>query len=112
MSEIGPGSGEGGDATPVSPSEVKTVEQRKKILADSIQREVIQGSRVESQSEFQAVLVHGERPNHVLHAIITFFTCGLWGIVWIVIALTGGERRTMIVVDDYGNALIQRLGKK
>jgi hypothetical protein len=87
----------------------KTDEQRKKVLADAIQREVVQGARVESQSEFQAVTVLGHRPNHTLHAIITFFTCGLWGIVWIVIALTGGEKRTMITVDDYGTPLVQRL---
>jgi hypothetical protein len=87
----------------------KTDEQRKRVLADSIQREVVQGGRVESQSEFQAVIVYGHRPNHTLHAIVTLFTCGLWGIVWIVIALTGGEKRKMITVDDYGNPLVQQL---
>lgn len=87
----------------------KTEEQRKKALAEAIQREVVQGGRVESQSDFQAVLVRGQRPNHTLHAIITIFSCGLWGIVWIIVALTGGEKRTMITVDDYGNSLHQRL---
>ncbi len=28
-----------------------------------------------------------EMPNHLLHFIITFFTCGLWGFVWFVLWL-------------------------
>jgi hypothetical protein len=87
-------------------------DQRRKLLAEAIQREVVQGARVQSQSEFQAVMVKGERPNHTLHAIITFFTCGLWGFVWIVIALTGGEKRTMVTVDEWGNSMVQNLGKQ
>ena len=26
------------------------------------------------------------KPNHVLHAILTIFTCFLWGIVWIMLS--------------------------
>lgn len=29
-------------------------------------------------------LYRREEPNHILHAIITLFTCGLWAVVWIV----------------------------
>jgi hypothetical protein len=45
----------------------------------------------------------------VLHLIITLFTCGLWAIVWIVLALTQGEKRHMVVVDEYGNVQMERL---
>lgn len=32
--------------------------------------------------------------NHVLHLLLTVFTCGLWGIVWLFIAIgAGGGRR-------------------
>ena len=36
----------------------------------------------------------GTTPNHVLHLILTIFTAGLWGIVWILIAAgkIGGYR--------------------
>jgi hypothetical protein len=112
MSEIGDGGNQRSEPSDSVVESKKSPDERKKLLAESIQREVVQGARVESQSEFQAVMVKGERPNHTLHAIITLFTCGLWGIVWIVIGLTGGERRTMVVVDEYGNALVQNLGKK
>jgi len=33
------------------------------------------------------VLARAETPNHVLHAILTLFMCGLWGIVWIIICV-------------------------
>jgi hypothetical protein len=29
--------------------------------------------------------------NHVLHFLITFFTCGLWAIVWIILAVGAGS---------------------
>lgn len=89
----------------------KSADERKALLARQIQGASARGLRVESQSEFQAVLVQGQPINHVLHAIITFFTCGLWGIVWIILALTGGEKREMTVVDEFGNVQVQRLGK-
>jgi hypothetical protein len=36
---------------------------------------VTQGGRVESQSDFDAVIANGKEVNHVLHAILTVFTC-------------------------------------
>lgn len=33
------------------------------------------------------VLATRAKPNHLLHFIITFFTCGLWGLVWIFIVI-------------------------
>lgn len=86
-------------------------DERKAMLAQQVQQAVGRGLRIESQSDFQAVLVEGKPVNHTLHAILTIFTCLLWGIVWAVIAGTGGERREMIVVDEFGNVQHQKLGK-
>jgi len=37
------------------------------------------------------VLARRPATNHILHFLITFFTCGLWGLVWLALALkTGG----------------------
>lgn len=85
--------------------------ERKAILAQQVQSAAARGRRVESQSDFQAILVEGKPINHTLHAILTIFTCLVWGIVWAVIAATGGESREMIVVDEFGNVQYQRLGK-
>lgn len=89
----------------------RSSDERKALLAQQLQSASARGLRIESQSEFQAVMVEGQPVNHVLHAIITIFSCGLWGIVWIILAITGGEKREMVVVDEFGNVQLQKLGK-
>jgi pyruvate/2-oxoglutarate dehydrogenase complex dihydrolipoamide acyltransferase (E2) component len=89
----------------------RTADERKVILSQQLQTAAARGLRIESQSDFQAVLVEGKPVNHTLHAILTIFTCLLWGIVWAIIAGTGGESRQMVVVDEFGNVLWQKLGK-
>ncbi len=32
-------------------------------------------------------LAVGTKPNHILHLFLTIFTMGLWGIVWILLAV-------------------------
>ena len=97
--------------SPISeePSSRKTSEERRVILARTLQSQIVQGGRIESQSDFQAVVVTGQRINHVLHLILTLVTFGLWGIVWIVMAFIGGEKRSVVSVDEFGNPLVQRL---
>lgn len=82
-------------------------QQRRAALAQAVAQSVASGGRVESQSDFQAIIVYGQRVNHTLHAILTIFTCLLWGIVWIIVATTGGEKRSVLMVDEYGNILRQ-----
>jgi len=89
----------------------RSADERKVILAQQLQTAAARGLRIESQSDFQAVLVEGKPVNHVLHAILTIFTCLLWGIVWAIIAGTGGETRQMVMVDEFGNVVWQNLGK-
>ena len=57
------------------------------------------------------MLVEGKPINHTLHAILTIFTCLIWGIVWAIIAATGGEKRHQLIVDEFGNVHWQNLGK-
>ncbi|GAA4527119.1 hypothetical protein GCM10023174_14180 [Chelativorans composti] len=33
------------------------------------------------------VLAQGVKPNHLLHLLLTIFTGGLWGIVWLIITV-------------------------
>jgi len=60
------------------------------------------GWRVESQADFQVVLVKGHRPNHVLHLILSIVTLGLWLIVWLIVALVSKERRMVLTVNEAG----------
>ena len=87
----------------------KSVDERKQILSRQIGSLLTQGRRVESQSDFQAVLLRGHAVNHVLHLIITLVTLGLWVIVWIALVALGGEKRELVQVDEWGNPTIARL---
>ena len=87
----------------------KSSDERKQALARTLQSEVAGGARIESQSDYQAVLVKGHRVNHVLHLILTLVTLGIWAIVWLALAIVGGEKRRMASVDEYGNVSVQRL---
>ncbi|MCX2934053.1 hypothetical protein ORI20_27680 [Mycobacterium sp. CVI_P3] len=61
--------------------------------------------RVESQTPFQAVLVYGNDPNHVVWALLSIFTCGLLVIGWIIAAATQRETRRTLSVDPYGQVI-------
>ena len=52
---------------------------------------------------------YGKPVNHVLHAILTVLLLGLWLIVWIALIITGGEKRTIITVDEYGRIYLRPL---
>jgi hypothetical protein len=72
-------------------------DERKEALGRALQRQVSLGARVESQNDYQAILVTGHRPNHVLRLV----TLGFWG----------REHRTSVSVDESGNTNIQKLSR-
>lgn len=78
-------------------------------MAHHIAAAVGAGRRVESQSDYQAVLVRGHRPNHVLHLILSVVTFGLWVPVWLGVTVFGGEKRELLSVDEFGNCTVARL---
>jgi len=92
------------DPTPhVTPPSRIEAEQRKAILAQAVAENVtLHRARVESQTDFQAVLVRGHRINHLLHLILTLLTCGVWVVVWVAMFAFAGEKRFSIRVDEYG----------
>jgi hypothetical protein len=99
-------------APPIEPeaaSVKKSPDERKELLARLVTAQVADGARVESQSDYQAVLVRGHRLNNTLHLILTIVTAGLWGIVWLLLAIFTGEKRSVASVDEWGNSSIQRL---
>ncbi len=57
-----------------------------------------------------AVLVYGRQVNHILHFLLGFVTFFLWWLVWLFLAITGGEKRRVVTVDEYGNILEQGQG--
>jgi hypothetical protein len=95
-------------AAPVQSSR-KDSEQRRELLARTVAGQVAGGARVESQSDHQAVVVKGKPVNHVLHLILTLVTFTIWGWVWVALAIFGGEKRSMVTVDEYGNVAVQKV---
>lgn len=96
-------------AAPELAIEVKSAAERKQLLARTIQTQVVQGARVESQNDFSAVLVKGHRPNHAMHAVISLLTFGIWLLGWALVAGLGGEKRSVATVDEYGNVTVQQV---
>lgn len=76
-------------------------------LQAQVQSYVSQGWRIESQSATQAAILRGERPNHVLHLLLSACTFGLWGIfVWLPIILFGGTKRRVLTIDELGQITV------
>jgi hypothetical protein len=91
------------------PSLEKSLDERKAALDSDLATYGAQGWRIESRSEFQATIVKGDRPNTVLHLILTIITLGLWAIVWILLAIFRGEKRQLVTVDDFGNIVATKI---
>jgi hypothetical protein len=77
--------------------------ERASILENNLVQATGQGGHVETRSATEAVVVYGRPVNHVLHLLLSVFTCGLWVPVWLLVTATGGQRRATICVDPDGN---------
>lgn len=85
-------------------------DRRKEAMGRAVAAQLAQGGRrVESQTDYNAVLVSGKPVNHILHIILSVLTLGAWLIVWGILVVTGGEKREMVTVDEYGNTSVQKL---
>ena len=90
----------------------KSSDERKRVLSQQVRSMVTAGGRIESQTDFETVIATGTDVNHTLHAILTVFTCLLWGLPWAVISATGGVKRRLVTVDEFGTVVVQRITTK
>lgn len=72
---------------------------------------VAKGWGIESQGQYHAVIVQGERVNHLLHLILSIITVGLWIIVWLIV-ISGGQERMMIYVDEQGEVSVTEVKRQ
>ena len=70
---------------------------------------ISKGWIIESQGQYHAVIVDGEKINHVLHLLVSVITVGLWIVVWIVLAVFGGQQRLMIYVNEQGEVSVRKI---
>jgi hypothetical protein len=66
------------------------------LLPEQIRRLVIDGWRVELQTDQTTVMVRDRRPEHILHFVLTMLTFGFWAIVWIFLAIFRREERMVL----------------
>ena len=99
--------------TTVSPDVArKTPEERKELLARSIQNQLSQGKRrIDTRGDYDAVVV--KRKNFDIgigvHIALSIVTIGLWLFVWLILAMADKEQRFMVTIDEYGNTGIAQL---
>jgi cytochrome b561 len=79
-----------------------TMEERQQVLNRYVAEATRQGWRVMSQAPTQAQLVSGKPTSHLLHLVLTLITLGIWAIVWILVAIFGGEKQRFVSVDEWG----------
>jgi hypothetical protein len=89
-------------------TEPVTRDQAAALLAAEVQRAVAAGGRVEHATDLTAVIVHGQRPSHVLHLLLSVVTAGLWLVVWLLAAVTNRPVRVLLAVDECGNITRRR----
>lgn len=96
------------DSIPTSTTSDSTRRQR---LAQAIQTEVVRGGRVETQSDYNAVIRYEAKTNHVLHLILSILTVGLWAFVWVTIGIINMVKNKAVTlsVDEFGNVLRQQV---
>ena len=86
--------------------------RRRKILDTSVMDAIGKGWSIESRGQYHAVIVEGERVNHLLHLILSIITVGLWLIVWFILATSGGQQRMMIYVDEQGEVSVTEVKRQ
>ena len=81
---------------------LRTDEERKQLLREYVIGQVSNGSRIELQDNFSAVLVSGKTPNHILHLLLSVVTFGFWILVWIFLIFTVKIRTYLCKIDEFG----------
>ena len=81
------------------------VDQRAAIMEQALRDLTFRGYRTETVDGPRAIISMGEPVNHVLHVLVTVFTCGLWLPIWLLLIALGGVKRRHIHIDEYGNLI-------
>jgi hypothetical protein len=74
-------------------------------LRQAIHEATLNGWRLESisVSDRSATMLAGSQVNHVVHALVSLGTCGLWLVGWLIAVATNKPlARLFITVDEYG----------
>ncbi len=71
-------------------------------LDRAVAAELAAGAELQSQAGTNAVLLKGKKVNHILHAILSLLTAGLWLIVWLILVVTNKTQRIVLSMNEHG----------
>lgn len=119
-----------------APAGVLSEDERKALLKRSVRNLTREArARVQSQGEFEAVLIRGHRVNQRLHFVAMLLTIGLalipsrwfgsgttgiaaalaaagcYALFWLFLALTGGEELNRLSIDEHGRISSVKSGR-
>ena len=78
--------------------------RRQRALSRAVEDQVVtNGATVVLDASSGVVLAYRRPVSHVLHAVLTLVTAGLWIVVWLAVAFGRGEDRALFEVDRWGN---------
>ena len=98
------------DPTPFGSSDEFDDAKRQRALASAVEDQVATNrAYVLYDGPTGVLLAYRRQVSHLLHGFLTFLTGGLWVVVWIALALGGGEDRVLLDVDAWGNVWARRV---
>ncbi len=85
-------------------------ERRARILAYAVEDQVSDNGAVVLYEGPRGIAVaYRRRVSHVLHAVLTVLTSGLWAVVWLAAVAGRREDRFRLEVDRWGNVWVAKL---
>ena len=79
-------------------------ERGQRALARAVEDQVASnGANVVYDGPSGVILGYQRPVSHVFHAVMTVVTAGLWGVVWLALALRRREDRVRFDIDAWGN---------
>lgn len=83
-------------------------QERNAILDQQLIMMTSHGSQVLTHGDSWAVVTTGRPLNHVLHLLLSVFTCGFWVLVWLLMTAFAGNRQTTVHVNEYGEVFFNQ----
>ena len=82
-------------------ADLRSAEERRRMMAERLERMSADGWRLVAQSDFEAVVVRTPEIDHRRHATLTAITLGFWLLPWLYLAFLRSEERELFV-DRWG----------
>ncbi len=93
----------------MSEKENLTPTERRRLLSQHLAVVEEEGKRVAFRGDYQAIVTDGTPVNHILHLMLSFFTVGLWAVIWMVDISFHKETKEFVRVDIEGNVTVTKI---